>query len=51
VKFGAVDAPNFTVNWGTSLTAVTPAETDGKVNVRVTTPYGTSVLSTKPTSP
>jgi hypothetical protein len=42
VKFGLVNATEFTVNSAGSITAVAPAMTVGKVNVSVTTPYGTS---------
>ncbi|HEX4186898.1 MAG TPA: IPT/TIG domain-containing protein [Solirubrobacteraceae bacterium] len=47
VRFGSVEATNFTVTSGTSMTAVTPAEAEGKVDVHVTTQYGTSATSTK----
>ena len=42
VKFGTVNATEFTVNSAGSITAVAPAQTIGKVYVSVTTPYGTS---------
>lgn len=42
VHFESVDAPSFTVNSDESITATSPAETVGTVNVTVTTPYGTS---------
>ena len=43
VKFGSVDATSFTVNAaGTVITAFSPAETAGPVDVRVTDPGGTS---------
>lgn len=41
VKFGATDATAFTVNSPTSITATSP-EGSGTVDVRVTTPNGTS---------
>jgi alpha-tubulin suppressor-like RCC1 family protein len=40
VKFGATAASSFTVNSSTSITAVTPAEPAGAVQVSVTTEYG-----------
>lgn len=43
VSFGAVDASSITVNSDTLLTAVSPAETAGTVDVTVTSPGGTSV--------
>jgi plastocyanin len=42
VKFGAAKAAGFTVNSTTSITAATPAESPGRVDVTVTTPNGTS---------
>jgi hypothetical protein len=42
VRFGSVAATSFTVNSDTSLTAVTPAEAAGTVDVTVTTVGGTS---------
>jgi hypothetical protein len=42
VDFGSVGAASFAVVSSKSITAVSPAETAGRVNVRVTTPYGTS---------
>jgi hypothetical protein len=46
VAFGAVDATSFTVNGsGTTITALTLAEVAGPVDVRVTTPGGTSPTS------
>ncbi len=46
VTFGAVDATSFTVNGaGTTITAVTPPEAAGPVDVRVTDPGGTSSTS------
>ncbi len=46
VEFGSQAASSFTVNSATQITAVSPAETAGIVDVTVTTPSGTS-----PTSP
>ena len=45
VAFGANPATNFTVNNATTITATTPAGS-GTVDVRVTTPAGTSATST-----
>jgi hypothetical protein len=45
VKFGSTNASSFTVNSATSITAVSPAEAAGGVDVTVTTPEGTSKLS------
>jgi alpha-tubulin suppressor-like RCC1 family protein len=46
VKFGSVEASSFTVNSeGTSITAVTPAEGAGVVDVTVTNAIGTSPTS------
>ena len=46
VMFGSVDATIFTVNSdGTTITAVTPEEAAGPVDVRVTDPGGTSPTS------
>lgn len=42
VMFGATAAAGFTVNSSTSITATTPAESVGTVDVIVTTPAGTS---------
>ncbi|MDR3468888.1 MAG: IPT/TIG domain-containing protein [Xanthobacteraceae bacterium] len=44
VKFGATSATSFSVNSATSITAVSPAGS-GAVDVRVTTPGGTSATS------
>jgi hypothetical protein len=44
VSFGATAATNFTVVSATKITAKTPAETAGRVDVRVTTPSGTSAV-------
>jgi hypothetical protein len=43
VTFGSINAPSFTVNSPTSITAISPAEPSGTVNVTVTTQRGTSV--------
>jgi hypothetical protein len=43
VKFGSTNAVSFTSNYY-SVTAVSPAEMAGKVDVTVTTPYGTSAI-------
>jgi hypothetical protein len=45
VRFGTQAATSFTVNSSTSITAVAPAGASGPVNVRVTTPAGTSPVS------
>jgi hypothetical protein len=42
VQFGSLPAASFTLNSETSITAVSPAESVGRVDVTVTTPYGTS---------
>jgi hypothetical protein len=42
VMFGSTAATSFTVNSSTSITAVDPAGSVGTVDVKVTTPYGTS---------
>jgi hypothetical protein len=50
VKFGATNATSFalqTIKGVTSIRAVAPAESPGKVDVTVTTPGGTSAISTK----
>jgi hypothetical protein len=44
VKFGSVPAASFTVNSATSISAVSPEETAGTVDVTVTTPGGTSAV-------
>jgi hypothetical protein len=46
VSFGSIAATSFKVNSSTSLTAISPAETTGTVEVTVTTPAGTSGVST-----
>jgi hypothetical protein len=45
VNFGSTPATNFTVNSATSITAVSPAESAGTVDIEVTTPGGTSITS------
>lgn len=45
VTFGTRPATSFTFNGDTSITAVSPAQTAGVVDVTVTTPYGTSATS------
>jgi YVTN family beta-propeller protein len=45
VKFGTAAAASFTVASATTITAVTPAETSGTVDVTVTTPVGTSAAN------
>ena len=47
VTFGATSATSFVVNSSTTITAVSPPELAGKVDVRVTTPSGTTPVSTK----
>jgi IPT/TIG domain/PQQ-like domain len=42
VKFGSVNAKSFSVASATSITAVAPQEPAGVVDIRVTTPNGTS---------
>jgi hypothetical protein len=42
VRFGSVEASEFTVNSLGSITAIAPAETVGLAQVTVTTPFGTS---------
>jgi plastocyanin len=44
VEFGSIAAASFTVTSSTSIVAVAPAEPVGKVDVRVTTPSGTSAI-------
>lgn len=44
VQFGAVNATSFAVNSATSITATAPAASAGTVDVRVTTPGGTSAI-------
>src|SRR5690348_6431248 len=45
VKFGGAAAASFAVNSATQITAVSPAESAGMVNITVTTPGGTSASS------
>ncbi len=45
VTFGATNAANYTVNSDTQITATSPAGSAGTVDVRVTTPGGTSSTS------
>jgi hypothetical protein len=50
VRFGSVEASSFTlqtVKGATSINAVAPAEAAGMVDLTVTTPGGTSAISTK----
>ena len=46
VTFGTTPAPSFTVNSATSIKATSPAHAVGLVNITVTTPGGTSLIST-----
>lgn len=43
VKFGAINAASFVVNGPTSISAVTPSGLTGVVDVKITTPAGTSL--------
>jgi hypothetical protein len=45
VRFGGVAAASFTVNSDTSITAVSPAEAPGIVDITVTAPGGTSPIT------
>jgi hypothetical protein len=45
VEFGSVSAGSFKVSSATSITAVSPSEPAGAVDVTVITPHGTSVVS------
>ena len=45
VRFGTQAATSYTINSSTSITAEAPAGVSGPVNVRVTTPAGTSPVS------
>jgi hypothetical protein len=45
VTFGTVAAASFVVNSDTSITAVSPSQASGTVDVIITTPTGTSVVS------
>lgn len=47
VKFGSTSATSFTVKTATTITAVSPAEAAGTVDVTVTTSGGTSAISSK----
>jgi alpha-tubulin suppressor-like RCC1 family protein len=47
VRFGSTEATSFKVNSQTSITAVSPAHTRGKVDVTVATTNGTSPISNK----
>ncbi|HTA05830.1 MAG TPA: IPT/TIG domain-containing protein, partial [Solirubrobacteraceae bacterium] len=42
VSFGAMPATSFTVNSDSSITAVSPGESVGRIVIAVTTPYGES---------
>jgi alpha-tubulin suppressor-like RCC1 family protein len=45
VKFGSTSAASFSVNSATEITAVSPAEPAGTVDVTVTTAWGTSAIA------
>jgi hypothetical protein len=45
VLFGTTAATSFTVNSGTSITAVAPAGSSGTVDVTVVSPAGTSAVT------
>src|SRR5262249_33088549 len=45
VTFGGLPAASFTVDSGTSITAVAPPQAAGTVDVRVTTPTGISAVA------
>jgi alpha-tubulin suppressor-like RCC1 family protein len=47
VKFGTAEAASFTVNSATSITAISPAATAGRVNITVTNTSGASAPSKK----
>jgi IPT/TIG domain len=47
VKFGLINAASYEVHSLTSITAVSPAETTGAVEVHVTTPNGESGITSK----
>jgi len=47
VKFGALEAASFTVNSDNSITAISPPEAAGLVDITVTNPGGTSALTNK----
>jgi hypothetical protein len=46
VVFGTTEAAGFTVDSGSQITAISPAEPVGRTNIRVTTPGGTSPVTT-----
>lgn len=46
VKFGSIDATTFTVNSDTQITATSPAQPAGGVDITVTTAYGASSTNT-----
>jgi alpha-tubulin suppressor-like RCC1 family protein len=47
VDFGSSPASSFTVNSASSITAESPAASSGTVDISVTTPSGTSAISTR----
>lgn len=47
VTFGGVEATSVVVHSSTQITAVSPAHAAGLVDIRVTTPNGTSAITTK----
>jgi hypothetical protein len=47
VEFGSTAATSFTINSAKSITAISPEGTTGTVDITVTTPNGTSAVSTK----
>ena len=47
VKFGSTEAKSYEVKSPTSIVAVSPAHTSGRVNLTVSTPNGTSAISGK----
>jgi alpha-tubulin suppressor-like RCC1 family protein len=47
VEFGSTPATSYTVNSPSSITATSPPETPGLVDVRVTTPNGTSAVTSR----
>jgi hypothetical protein len=46
VKFGSVAASSFTINSAGQIVATAPAQAAGTYDITVTTPYGTSTIST-----
>jgi hypothetical protein len=46
VTFGTVPAASFTVDSNTRITAVSPPQAAGRIDIRITTPYGTSEIRT-----